>query len=146
MCLNFLRIYNFDNRNEKRKADDPTIEPGKKLRAVGDRRLRELAQEVRDTNLRPEAIHKASAQGHRKRKHPDAAYSAEMLVKDPSLGPKVKKFIKNPRPDPVKIPPDEMLSLVLRKNIPKDTFNEFASVVNGAVSESLGLKVCSIQS
>ena len=69
-----------------------------------------------------------------------------MLVKDPSLGPKVKKFIKNPRPDPVRIPPDEMLSLVLRKNIPKDTFNEVASVVNGAVSESLGLKVCSIHS
>ena len=66
-----------------------------------------------------------------------------MLVKDPSLGPKVKKFIKNPRPDPVRIPPDEMLSLVLRKNIPKDTFDEVASVVNGRVSESLGLKVCS---
>ena len=93
------------------------------------------------TNYPLSSIHKANAQGHKRKNEPDSAFCAEALVKDPSLGPKVKKFIKNPVPDPVQIPDDQMLSLILRKNIPKDTATEVISLFNG-VTKPLGFKVC----
>ena len=119
MRLNFLRIYNFDYRNEKRKADDPTIEPGKKLRAVGERRLRELAQEVRDTNLRPEAIHKASAQEHRKQGHHDACFITNQMAENPSIATFLRASLKRiddeQKPS---IPPMKSLSRILHHKLP----------------------------
>ena len=114
-----LGIYNFGNRHEKRKANDPTIEPDKKRRKVGERRLQEEAKEVRDTTLRPEAIHLASAQEHRRQGHHDACFITNEMSKNPLIATFLRASLKciddEQKPS---IPPLKCLSRILHHKLP----------------------------
>ena len=72
------------NKAEKRKSNDPLIDDSKK-RKVGESQQRKDAQDVRDTAVSSDAVHKASAQEFRNQGHHDACFIATEMAKNPSI-------------------------------------------------------------
>ena len=88
------------------------------------------------------AINLANAQIHRHQGHNAAAYCIQEIAKDPAnLGPRIKDFINNPRPNPTRMGLDRLTALHLRNGLSKDQYTDISSDFNDFVLEGLGLNV-----
>ena len=94
------------------------------------------------TKYPPKSVHLASAQVYRHQGHHDAAFVVQEVAKDPAnLGPKIREFISNPRPEPKRMSIDELTAMHLRNDLTKKQFQDLTSTFNSSVFESLGINV-----
>ena len=88
------------------------------------------------------AINLADVQVHRHQGNNAAAFCIQEIGKDPAvLGPRIKEFINNPRPNPTTMGLDRLTALHMRNNLSKHQYTDISSDFNDFVCESLGLNV-----